>query len=159
MKKSIETQLWHTAMKTTIVQQWKQQRNTRMKNNNHTTIDQQLKTIEIHKWNTRMKHNNQKQHWNTAVTQKWKTTMEQQWKQQWKTRMKKRTKHNSHATNVQPWKRMKRTNETRQYITTTKNITETNQRHWAMKNNNRTTMKMTMKYKNEKKPMKQTNET
>jgi len=46
-----------------------------MKHKNVKTIDQQsynnrstMKKQLTHKWNKKMKHNNEKQHWNTAMT-------------------------------------------------------------------------------------------
>ena len=99
-----------------------------------------------HEWNTKMKHNNGKQHINTAMTlskekQKPYNNETNNEKQEWKTTIIQQSFNNE--------KVIKHTNETRQSTTTMKNNKETQQWHSAMKNHNRTTMKPTMKNKNE----------
>ena len=80
----------------------KKQWNTRMRKqqlfNNHTTFVQQRKTMKNDN-ETPIKHNNEEQHWNTAMTNK-----KLQRKQQWNIKVKKQQSYNNHTTIVQQWK-------------------------------------------------------
>ena len=96
-----EKTMKHKNEKTTIVQQSYNIRTAKktMKNENETTI----------------KHNNEEQHWNTAMTNK-----KLQRKQQWNIKVKKQQSYNNHTTFVQQWK----TNETHEWNTAMKHNNE-----------------------------------